>query len=362
MPNFIPGLELAERFYHEAVQPVLCRRFPELDYSAARLDFGSDVLGFDTPQSMDHDWGPKCTLFVSERDYDACREQIPHVMSWELPFEVAGFSTHYGQNDNGTRNNESAKGRPIHHAVTVTTPTRFFASYLEVNPMQELRVLDWLAIPQQRLRTIQSGKVFHDGLGQLEPARQILRWYSHDVWMYLMANQWQRISQEAPFMARCGDVGDELGSSIVAVRLVRELMRLCFMIERQYAPYIKWFGTAFSRLCCAKFLSPILARVLSAEDWHAREEHLSAAYTYVAQMHNGLGVTPKLDAQVVPFYSRRYRVPQSLCFVEALHAAIESSEVRNLPLHVGSIDQFVDSTDILDVPERCKRLTIVYSE
>jgi hypothetical protein len=52
-------------------------------------------------------------------------------------------------------------------------------------------------------------------------------------------------------MARCGDVGDELGSRLVAARLIEELMRLCFLMEKQYWPYAKWFGTAFSKLACA---------------------------------------------------------------------------------------------------------------
>lgn len=362
MSNFIPGLKLAERFYFEAVQPVLHRCFPALIYSAARLDFGSDVLGFDTPQSMDHDWGPKGMLFVTERDYDALREQIMHVVGWELPFEVAGFPTHYSQSATGTRNNEPATGRPINHWLTITTPARFFTAYLGVDPAQGLHATDWLAIPQQRLRTIRSGRVFHDGLGRLEPMRQMLCWYPRDVWLYLMANQWQRISQEAPFMARCGDVGDDLGSRLLAARLVRELMRLSFLIERQYAPYIKWFGTGFARLECAATLSPIFTHVLNADDWHTREAHLSAAYTCVANMHNQLGLAPLLDTHVAPFHGRPYQVPQSDCFVEALHAAIQSLEVRNLPPHIGSIDQFVDSTDILDTPERCKTLSVIYNE
>ena len=362
MPDFIPGLELAEQFFHVAVQPVLHRCFPALVYSAARLDFGSDVLGFDTPQSMDHDWGPKGMLFIAEPDYAALHERITHVMGWELPYELAGFPTHYSQSATGTRSNEPAKGRPINHWLTVTTPARFFTAYLGIDPAQGLRAVDWLAIPQQRLRTLQSGRVFHDGLGQLEPLRRMLRWYPRDVWLYLMANQWQRISQEAPFMARCGDVGDELGSRLIAGRLVRELMRLCFLIERQYAPYIKWFGTAFARLECAATLSPILTQVLDAQDWHAREQHLSAAYTRVARLHNELGLTPALDTQVAPFHDRPYQVPQADCFVEALHAAIQSPEVQGLPPHIGSIDQFVDSTDILDAPERCKKLTAIYNE
>ena len=68
MAPFIQGLELSERFYREAVAPILARRFPQLVHSAALIGPGSDVLGFDTPQSMDHDWGPRLLLFLSEAE------------------------------------------------------------------------------------------------------------------------------------------------------------------------------------------------------------------------------------------------------------------------------------------------------
>ena len=48
---FIPGLELSRMLYEQAVAPILAARFPRLVFSAARLGFGSDVLGFDTPRS-----------------------------------------------------------------------------------------------------------------------------------------------------------------------------------------------------------------------------------------------------------------------------------------------------------------------
>lgn len=361
-PSFIPGLELAGRFYRESVRLALERCFTDLVYSAARLDFGSDVLGFDTPRSTDHDWGPMCTLFVSEPTYQALHDRIVEVLGWELPYEVAGYPTHFGRHADGTCRNETGTHRPIDHGVTVTTPARFFREYLGVDPSQPLSVVDWLTIPQQRLRTIASGEVFHDGLGELEGDQQVLRWYPHDVWLYLLANQWQRISQEAPFMARCGDEGDELGSRLVAGRLVRELMRLCFLMERQYAPYTKWFGTAFARLSCAGELLSHFTLVLDAADWRAREEHLCAAYQRAAQAHNELGITPALDTNLVPFHSRPYLVPQSESFVEALRAAIQSPEVRNLPPYVGGVDQYVDSTDILDVPTRSRALGVLYTD
>jgi hypothetical protein len=54
MTPFIPGLQLSELFYHEAVRPILKRSFPGLAYAATLLGPGSEVLGFDTSQSTDH--------------------------------------------------------------------------------------------------------------------------------------------------------------------------------------------------------------------------------------------------------------------------------------------------------------------
>jgi len=48
-PTFIPGLELARRFYWEGVRPVLDTEFRGLRHSAALIGTGSEVLGFDTP-------------------------------------------------------------------------------------------------------------------------------------------------------------------------------------------------------------------------------------------------------------------------------------------------------------------------
>jgi hypothetical protein len=106
--------------------------------------------------------------------------------------------------------------------------------------------------------TATAGKVFHDGLGELTAARARLAYYPQAVWLYLLAAQWTRIGQEEAFMGRCGDAGDDLGSAIVAARLVRDLIRLCLLMERTYAPYIKWLGTAFGRLRSGQDVAPVL--------------------------------------------------------------------------------------------------------
>jgi hypothetical protein len=63
VPEFIPGLKLAEALYFEAAKPILERYFPHLPLSAALLGWGSEVLGYDDLLSTDHNWGRDVSYF-----------------------------------------------------------------------------------------------------------------------------------------------------------------------------------------------------------------------------------------------------------------------------------------------------------
>jgi hypothetical protein len=362
MADFIKGLELSRLFYHQAVAPLLQEKFSPLSYSAARLDFGSDVLGFDTPMSRDHDWGPRLTIYLSQSDLALYKEQISDALAVGLPYEVGGYSTNFIKQEDDTGLMAVIQQGRINHFVTITTIEDFFMEYAGIDVDRPLQARHWLVIPQQRLRTIKSGRVFHDGLGRLEGIRTLLKWYPRDVWLHLMANTWRQIDQEEPFMGRCGDVGDEIGSRLVASRQVQRLMRLCFLMERQYAPYFKWFGTAFLQLDCASRLSPILKRVFEAGDWRQRQDPLSEAYLFLQEMHNKLELTEFIQPDISSFFSRPYLVPHSARYVDALLSAVHDDEVRSLPAYIGSIDQFVQSIDVLESIPACRKIGILYED
>ena len=57
---------------------------------------------------------------------------------------------------------------------------------------------------------------------------------------------------------------------------------------------------------------------------------------------------------------RPYLVPHAMRFVDALLGAIESPAVRALRPYVGAVDQFADSTDILDELSVTQSLTAAY--
>ena len=68
MPDFVSGIVLARQFYREAVRPILDEALPGLAHAAGLIGFGSEVLGFDTPVSVDHHWGPRVLLFLGDED------------------------------------------------------------------------------------------------------------------------------------------------------------------------------------------------------------------------------------------------------------------------------------------------------
>jgi hypothetical protein len=335
-PEFVPGLRLAREFCDAVVRPLLAEGFPRLRYAAGLLGPGSEVAGFDSQRSVDHDWGPRLQVFLT--DSDAARHAAPvtAMLASRLPATFRGFPVAFPV----TREPDGT----ARHRVEVMGLGAWLTSRLGFDPRHAVTVLDWLATPAQRLAEISTGEVFHDGPGELSRARAALAWYPHDVWLYVLACQWQRIGQEEPFPGRCAEAGDDLGSVVVTARLARDVMRLCLLMHRRYPPYSKWLGTAFARLPGTVALTACLTAAVSAGGWPAREHHLCEAYETVALMHNELGLTPPLDTRRRRFYDRPYQVIGAGRFAAALRQAITDPRIGALPL-AGAVDQFIDSTD-----------------
>ena len=362
MPDFIPGLKLGEGFYRQAVRPIIEQEFPDLRHTAALIGSGSEILGFDTAMSSDHHWGPRAMLFLSEDDFARYHNALHDAFAQQLPYTYGGYSTNFAppnSNDHGTQLLESIDSGPVNHRVEIMTIQGFFRCYLDIDPFDEIEVTDWLTFSEQRLRTVTAGAVYQDNLG-LETIRAKLAYYPHDVWLYLLAAGWTRIGQEEPFVGRTAYVGDDLGSQVIAARLARDMMRLCFLMERQYAPYSKWLGTAFSKLACAEKLAPALRWALLAQNWRERELYLSQAYEMLAEMHNALGITDPLPTKVSPFHGRPFKVIHGEVFANAIKAQIQDEAVKNITTDIGGIDQFSDSTDLLDNASLRRRLKPLY--
>lgn len=336
--NFIPGLELCSLFYSEIIKPILDLKFPGTRYSAALIGAGSEVLGFDTEMSRDHDWGPRVKLFFNEDDFTLKTKQIKTLIKGNLPNQFRDHPVQW-----------AIDGPSGNACVELLTIRNFFLNYLNFDIRDEIKPADWLTFPEHKLCTVIGGAIYWDDLG-LQASRERFQYYPHDIWLYLLAAQWQQIGQEEHLMGRAGIVGDEIGSTLIAARLVHDLMRLCFLMEKQYVPYPKWFGTAFAQLASAEVLIPFLRRILTASTWLERQEFLVPAYEIVASKHNALQITDALAPQVSHFYDRPFLVIDGGRFANAIRGQISDPVVKRIADQwlIGNVDQFSDSTDLLN--------------
>ncbi len=167
MINFIKGLDLSEKFYEECVKKILDTYYPNLKYSAALIGGGSEILGFDTPISTDHNWDPRMFIFLSEKDFPLLKDDISKTLGDTLPHVFYGYSTSkctgeeilIPENDNST---------PINHMIEFYTIKSFFEMYLGINPYEDINSIEWLILQEHALLGVTKGRIFYDGLGELQ--------------------------------------------------------------------------------------------------------------------------------------------------------------------------------------------------
>lgn len=327
----LTGCELSRRFYDAVVAPLLLSHWPGLPHAAARIGAGSEVLGLDDEMSRDHDWGLRLNVLVAQ---DLCRP-VQALLDEQLPETYAGLPVAFAY----TGSSE------VRHRVEVATPSDFARSRLGIHPRPAPTTSDWLSFTGQAVLEVTAGPVFTDTDGALTEIRAALEWYPDDLWRYIVACDWMRLDQEMPLMSRAGDRGDDLGSRVIAARLVDVAMHLGFMLERQWPPYAKWRGTAFLRLPRASAAHGELAAVLQATTWQQRQMNLARALDVLASVQGAAGL-PSPEPATIGFWERPYlHTNQEL--VDDVLDGISDESVRTLPTGLGSIEQRTSNVDLL---------------
>ncbi|MFK3669011.1 DUF4037 domain-containing protein [Leifsonia aquatica] len=331
----VTGIALSRAFFDAVVAPLLSASLPRLPFGAGRLGSGSDVLGFDDDVSRDHDWGLRLSLFVPA---DAVGD-VSALLDDHLPDTFRGLPTRFAFTGESL----------VRHHVEVTSVTEFAVDRLGFDPRDGIDVHDWLSVSGQAALEVTAGPVFADPTGELAAVRRALAWYPDDLWRYVLASDWERIAQELPLMARAAEVGDDIGSRIVAARLSRIVMHLASLLERTWPPYAKWFGSAFAHLPEADALGRSIAAVLDGRDLATRHRGLGDALQLLLDRQNALGLTA-VETALVPFWDRPHLHPDP-AIADQLLEGITDPDVRRLPRGAGSIEQRTDNVAVLTSPE-----------
>lgn len=333
--RFESGRELSQRLYAELVGPQLT-----IPQTAALLGAGSDVLGFDDETSRDHGWGPRVQIFLPD-GIEPTSLELPEVFSG---YVLSGC-------------------RPMFEPVEFTTLAAFEAKVLGPLVPSAEHPLHWLLVTQHELRSLTAPNIWHDALGLADHFASYGQ-FPPDIRRYLLASLWSRIGEEEHLVGRAGMVGDELGAAVIAGRLVRDLMRISFLLEGVCAPYPKWLGTAFRELEISDRLNTILEAAATAPDWRSRDTRLAEAYGVVAGEYNALAITPEVQLRVGMFHERPIQViVHDSGVVEALLARISDPRLACLKGRrpIGSLETLCDSTDLLEDRARRARLLALFT-
>jgi hypothetical protein len=348
------GIELSRRFYLDVVRPWLGSAAPDLPHSAALIGYGSELLGLDDEMSRDHNWGPRVHLFVSGADFERHARRLVNEFAAAAPAQFLGEPIGWRNRPHPPANGKEAAGA-LEHGLEVHTIEGTLESLLGIRSVENLGPLQWLGFAEQRLLAFTGGAVFHDDGERLGAARSALAYFPNDMWLYKIACQWRRIAEEQAFVGRAGGVGDDLGSRVIAGRLVRDVMQMGFLLSRRYAPYSKWFGSAFAQLPIAEELAPLLRRVMLAEGWEERGETLAAAYLALAQRQLADGIGGRFEPVASLYYERPFTTINADDLVAASLEGIEDPVIKALPV-VGALDQVSDLTPVLVDPVGSQRM------
>jgi len=333
VPPFVTGLDLAESFYREVVRPLI-----GVAHTACLIGEGSEVLGFDTERSTDHEWGPRVQVFVEPGDVEAVRARI----TAGLPEQHRGYPTRWFS---------LATGQVDDH-VEVDTVDGWLGRRLPTIPTGLPDAADWLTTPQQHLLQLTRGRVFGDELGGLTRLRERYAWYPRDVWRWIVAAQWRLIGTTEPLLGRVVETGDERGARLLTGRLCRLIMEMVHLQERAYWPYDKWFGHSFAGLASARTLGPLLGAALDETPSLRADAPIHRALLELAERHNDLGLSEPVVPAVTDFAvhindaMRPYPVLTSDRLVESTVDAITDVALKEFPL-VGSVDQLTHADDLL---------------
>lgn len=356
MDENIDGLDLARLFYEEVVLPVISTEESALQFSAGVIGPGSEVIGCDDEYSRDHDWGPRCQLYLRPPDFAQKKDRLEFLLKHATPAVFRGWPTDMpGEKQS---------------SICILNSEEVFNS-LTGQPVGQWSPVDWLTIHEHHLLGVISGELFRDDLC-LEDLRHTLRFYPDDLRLYLIAAEWIKISQEQSFPARSGMRGSEVGSVIIGARLAESAMRLWFYIHRHYPSYSKWFGMKFLDLPGAKTVSRDLNGMLTASTWQKRDEHWGDVLSQLLVLHEEhdlltigrykpASVYKERPGTGIPAFGENgsSTIEELIC---EIRSAIKDKDVLTLPKAIGSVNQISSMTDVLDSRMRTRKLRPLYDE
>ena len=259
------GRELFEQYYYEYGEPMIRNKFPDFidKIAIGKVGEGSDCFGFDDEYSMDHDFGPGFSMWVTRETYDQIGERLQEEYE-QLPCTYHGITR---------KEMDTAKGR---YGVCIIDD--FYIRILGLSKAPE-SIQEWMTIEESAFSTATNGWVLKDEEGIFTGIRkQLLEYYPDRIWLSKMAQCMYHISQYGQYnYARMAKRGDIVTVEQCRSGFVKSCMQLIYLLNRSYAPYYKWMYKGLEKID-AFGLDEKLKQLISIPIMHIQENEALMEY------------------------------------------------------------------------------------
>lgn len=263
------GLEISRRFFYEWGLPYLRAEFTTLvDRIAVGRVGGSDIIGADDEYSRDHDWGPRFDLFLTREDYRSWGQDLERTINSSAPETFLGYRHHFFGDPKPPISVDSIDGCVLYHTGKAYPPQNAREWFLRRGKYKSVVEHEsWLYF-------LKHAPVFYDPLGEFTLRQQMFAHYPRDVRIRLIADLCLGIwaAGEYKFCNRHIHRKDPVAIQICLGQFVYDVMRLCFLINDDYAPHEVWIHHEFNKLPEAKTLDPELRNLVMSDNLQEQRE------------------------------------------------------------------------------------------
>lgn len=357
------GLQLSEKFYFEIVKPLIEINFPNLinRFAGGLIGYGSDILEYDDELSRDHEWGPRCHIWLLDEDYIKYAQDIQNVLQEQIPLEYNGFYTMFRYSDTYMALVTSDKREESFPHIAITTVKRHMHIQFGIEKHDNEYMLtdtEWLCIPEQKLIELTKGKVFDDKIGDITQVREKFKYYPEHIRRYKMAYCWEQID-DMNLISLDYKRGNLIGANVILNRIIENIVRLTYLYNSQYyAGYLKWFGYKFSELSViASEIEQIILETYKEIEIDVIIKNLSTIIDIILKEHNRQSITTELA-------TRKNLVGRGLSQISVRHFSDEIKKtlpdnMRSLGIS-GSCDQWITNGDELIWAEKYMQFKKLY--
>ncbi len=362
------GLDLSRDYYNLIIKPLIEEHFPQVSssHAGALIGWGSDVLANDDELSQDHEWGPRCIIFLPD-SLSYLSNNLLNLFNAKVPPFLMGYPTKYTvYKDQNCRFRIPSGDGSGEVNIEITTHNKYFSENLGVViPNDDM---DWLSLPENKLLEITSGEVFFDGNGELTALRDFYKaYYPLNVWKYRLAYAWQSLGWDIDLIGLCDARSDFLSSRNCLNVTLFKIMKLTFLLNRKYSPsYPKWLGKEFYKLpYLSNKIGPVLESCYLDKDIKSVDDKLEAVCNLLIEHQNNQNEL--LELEKVPCrFARGFDCARGFWKIDLQHIADQIFKSINGPLRAisldGAVDQWVTNEDFMLNSNKLKLLSAVYKQ